>query len=262
MTFMLAALLGVLQGLTEFLPVSSSGHLALAQMAIPGFHQPGVVFDAMIHLGTASAVVWFERHDILRWVRTMEGRRLLRLMVLATLATALLAFPLRRPAIGAFERVALVGACLALTGCVVAATRLLSGGTIGPEKITWKQAAMVGLAQGVAVFPGISRSGITIAAGLATGLERTWAARFSFVLSVPAILGATAVELISRRHELATISASFWLFCLLGTATAALAGWIALRIVIHSIGSRSFYRFAWYCIPLGLAIMAWGFGGK
>ena len=88
-------LLGVLQGLTEFLPVSSSGHLALAQMMIPGFHQPGVLFDAMLHVGTASAVVWFERSRIVRWIGTTDGRRLLGLLVLGTAATAVVGFALR-----------------------------------------------------------------------------------------------------------------------------------------------------------------------
>ena len=89
-----AALLGLLQGLTEFLPVSSSGHLALAQLLVPGFSQPGVVFDAMLHVGTAAAVVWYERGEIRRWLTTPGGRRLLGLLVIGTIATAAIAGPL------------------------------------------------------------------------------------------------------------------------------------------------------------------------
>jgi undecaprenyl-diphosphatase len=255
-----AAVLGILQGLTEFLPVSSSGHLALAQMAIPGFHQPGVLFDAMVHLGTASAVVLFERRQIARWAGNAEGRRLLALLVLATIATAVLAFPLRGAATGAFDRAEWVGVCLVITGCVVAGTKFLSGGDSVAGTMTWKQTAIVGLVQGAAVFPGISRSGLTIAAGMGAGLERSWAARFSFLLSVPAILGATLVEVIDQRHQLAATSPSFWIFCLVGTAAAAVAGFFALRLVLKTLSSRSFHRFGWYCVPLGLVVLAWSLG--
>ena len=96
MTLWQAALLGVLQGLTEFLPVSSSGHLALAQLLIPGFSQPGVVFDAMLHVGTAVAVVWFERRRIAEWASDAATRRVLALLVIGTAATTVVAFPLHR----------------------------------------------------------------------------------------------------------------------------------------------------------------------
>jgi undecaprenyl-diphosphatase len=255
-----AAVLGILQGFTEFLPVSSSGHLALAQMAIPGFHQPGVVFDAMVHLGTASAVVWFERRQIARWAMNAEGRTLLALLVLATIATTALAFPLRGLATRAFDRAEWVGVGLVMTGCVVAGTRFLSPRDGRAGTMTWKQAVVVGLVQGAAVFPGISRSGITIAAGMATGLERSWAARFSFLLSVSVILGATCVEVIDQRHQLAAATPSFWLFCLVGTVAAAVAGLFALRLVLKTLSSRSFHRFAWYCVPLGLVVLVWSLG--
>jgi undecaprenyl-diphosphatase len=257
MTLWLATFLGVLQGLTEFLPVSSSGHLALAQMAAPGFRQPGVVFDAMVHVGTATAVLWYERRQIARWAVTSEGRRLLGLLVVGTLATAMLAFPLRSTAVQAFDRAAWVGAALILTGIVVAGTRFLTGGAGASGTMTWRQAALVGLAQGAAVFPGISRSGITIAAGLAGGLERAWAARFSFLLSVPAVLGATSVEIIGYREHL---TGEGWLFlaaCLVGAAAAAVAGVLALKIVVRTVSSSSFHRFAWYCVPLGLLVLGW-----
>jgi len=183
MTLWQAVLLGVLQGLTEFLPVSSSGHLALAQMLIPGFQQPGVVFDATLHVGTAGAVVWFERRRILSWLGSSSGRRLLALLVLGTIATVVVAFPLRRVAVAAFSQPLWVGFGLLLTGVIVATTRFLPGGSGNESTTTWRQALAIGLAQGMAVFPGLSRSGVTIAASLGTGLDRGWAARFSFLLS-------------------------------------------------------------------------------
>jgi undecaprenyl-diphosphatase len=105
------------------------------------------------------------------------------------------------------------------------------------------------------VFPGLSRSGTTIAAGLGVGLERSWAARFSFLLGVPAVAGVTVVELLSHRVELAATSGSFALACIGGAATAFIAGYIALGIVLKTVSSRVFHRFAWYCIPVGLVVL-------
>ena len=198
MTLWQAALLGVLQGLTEFLPVSSSGHLALAQMLIPGFEQPGVVFDATLHAGTAGAVVWFERRSILSWLGSSPGRRLLGLLVLGTIATVVVAFPLRRVAVAAFSQPLWVGFGLLLTGVIVATTRFLPGGSGNESTTTWRQALAIGLAQGMAVFPGLSRSGVTIAASLGTGLDRGWAARFSILLSVPIIAVVTVGQIFER----------------------------------------------------------------
>lgn len=251
-----ALLLGILQGFTEFLPVSSSGHLALAQMLIPRFEQPGVLFDAMLHVGTAAAVAWFERRQILEWLGSAAWRRVLALLVVGTLATAVVGFALRDVATRAFEKPLWIGGFLVVTGCVVASTRWIGGGERGVERTTWREAIVIGSLQGLAVFPGLSRSGTTIAAGLGAGLERSWAARFSFLLSVPAVAGVTLVELFSHRHELAATSGDFVLACALGALSAAIAGYAALGIVLRTVSSRVFHRFAWYCIPLGVLVLA------
>ncbi|MEJ2188608.1 MAG: undecaprenyl-diphosphate phosphatase [Acidobacteriota bacterium] len=255
MTLWQAVMLGILQGVTEFLPVSSSGHLALAQMLIPGFDQPGVVFDVMLHIGTAIAVLWFERRELRRWLASAAGRRLLGLFVLGTLATAAVARPLRHFAEGAFTRPTLVACFLVVTGLVVGATRFLPGGAKGEGETTWREVAIVGLAQGVAIFPGLSRSGFTISAGLGVGLERSWVARFSFLLAIPAIACAALVELLTLHGEVAATGAHFWLACAVGAASAAVSGYIGLRIVIHTVSSRVFHRFAWYCLPLGIVVL-------
>ncbi len=259
MTWWQALILGLLQGFTEFLPVSSSGHLALAQMAFDRlgapFSQPGVVFDAMLHVGTAAAIVWSERRQIRRWLTGGDGPRLLLLLITGTLATAVVAFPLRDQAKAAFENVTVVGICLLITGLVVLSTRFLGGGGSTEQTTSWKQTVAVGLAQGLAVFPGISRSGATIATGLGVGLGREWAARFSFLLSVPAIGGVTVVELIGERHALAAGGASFWVHSLIGGAAAAVTGYLALQLVIRTVSSQLFHRFAWYCLPLGLLVL-------
>jgi undecaprenyl-diphosphatase len=256
MTAWQALLLGVLQGLTEFLPVSSSGHLALAQMMIPGFEQPGVVFDAMLHVGTAGAVLWFERQQLVGWMLSASGRHLLVLLALGTVATALVAFPLRHLAEGAFHRPLLVGLALLVTGLAVAGTRWLPGGSSNERTMNWKQVTAVGLVQGLAVFPGLSRSGFTIAASLGAGLDRAWAARFSFLLSVPVIMAATVAQIALSADELGVIGNAFWMACVVGAVSAGLTGYVALKVVVRAVSSEVFHRFAWYCMPLGLAVVA------
>jgi undecaprenyl-diphosphatase len=257
-----AVLLGLVQGLTEFLPVSSSGHLALAQMLIPGFRQPGVLFDAMLHVGTALAVVWFERREIRRWLRSRRGARLLALLAAGTAATAVVAFPLRRIAEGGFERPLWVGGCLVVTGVVVAATKFLGRGSVGEGATGFRHTAWMGLVQGLAIFPGLSRSGFTIAAGLGGGLQRAWAARLSFLLGVPAILGVAVVELVSQRGEVIAMDAAGWAAYAIGTVVAAVSGYIALKIVLRAVTTEVFHRFAWYCVPVGLlvAVLSVGVG--
>jgi len=262
MTLWQAALLGVLQGLTEFLPVSSSGHLALAQMLIPGFEQPGVVFDATLHAGTACAVVWYERRTIRDWFSSTSGRRLLALLMLGTLATVVVAFPLRHLAVAAFSLPVWVGIGLLVTGGVVAATKLLPGGTCGEKSTAWRHALAAGLAQGLAVFPGLSRSGVTIAASLGAGLDRGWAARFSFLLSVPVIAVVTAGQIVERQAEMMIAGNGFLLACLVGAVAAGVTGFFALQLVIATVSSRIFHRFAWYCIPLGLIVLVLAWGGR
>ena len=260
MTLWQAALLGVVQGLTEFLPVSSSGHLALAQMLIPGFEQPGVVFDAMLHAGTACAVIWFERRSIARWFSSMRGRRVLVLLMLGTCATVVVAFPLRRVAVVAFSSPIWVGFGLLATGVIVVGTKLIPGGSCDEETTTWRHAVAVGLAQGFAVFPGLSRSGVTIAASLGAGLDRGWAARFSFLLSVPIIVAVTVGQIVEQRADVMIAGNGFLLACIVGAVVAGLTGFFALQLVIRTVSSRVFHRFAWYCIPLAVIvlILAWG----
>lgn len=255
MSLGVAVLLGVLQGLTEFLPVSSSGHLALAQLLIPGFVQPGVLFDATLHVGTAGAVAWYERREIVRWLSTAGGRRFMGLLVLGTLATGVVAFPVKGTAEAAFTKPLWIGIALIITGIVVGLTRWLPGGTRDEKGTTWRQAVLIGLVQGIAVFPGLSRSGMTIAASLGAGLDRGWAARFSFLLGVPAILGVAVLEFAGERHALVAAGAWYWLGCLVGAIAAGITGYFALKIVIRTLSSRVFHRFAWYCVPLGILVV-------
>ncbi len=262
MTLWQGVLLGILQGVTEFLPVSSSGHLALAQMLIPGFEQPGVIFDVLLHAGTGFAVVWYERDQISEWLHTAVGRQILGLLLLGTVATSIVALPLRNVAEQAFERPLWVGIALIVTGLIVAATRFIPGGSVGESGTTWRQTVLVGLAQGIAIFPGLSRSGLTIAVGLGGGMQRSWAARFSFLLSVPAIAAVTVVEIVETQSGMATAGNGFGLAAIAGGLAAGITGYFALQLVIKTVSSNIFHRFAWYCIPLGILVVALVLGGR
>ena len=121
--------------------------------------------------------------------------------------------------------------------------------------MTWRKALAIGLAQGLAVFPGLSRSGVTIAASLGTGLNRGWAARFSFLLSVPIIVAVTVGQILESRAELVMAGNGFLFACIVGALAAGITGYFALQLVIKTVSSRIFHRFAWYCIPLGLLVL-------
>lgn len=244
-----AVVLGAIQGLTEFLPVSSRGHLALAQALMPGFSQPGLVFDVALHLGTVVAIVALEWQRMVEVVRERYLVRLGAQLVLAMAATSVLALPLRHWAEDSIHYPLLIAAGFAVTGVLLVAVRTRSG-EIDGAGMTWGASALVGLAQGVVVLlPGMSRSGTTIAAGLAAGLRRRWAADFSFLLSIPAILGAAVVEGLSHRSELAG-SRELLVPAVAGTVTAAVVGFAALVLVRRLVQQGRLHLFAFYLFPL------------
>ncbi len=252
MTVWDAVVLGVVQGVTEFLPVSSRGHLALVQALMPGFSQPGLVFDVALHLGTVLAIVGLEWRRIIEVVRRRYAVRLGLQLALAMAATSAIALPLRHWAEDAVRYPLLVAAGFAVTAVLLIAVRNRAGRIEGPAT-TWGAAAAVGLAQGLVVLlPGMSRSGTTICAGLATDLEREWAADFSFLLSIPTILAAAVVEGWAHRAELAQARA-LAVPAAAGTLTAAVVGFASLVLVRSLVKRGRLHLFAWYLLPLAAA---------
>ena len=218
MEWLESLVLGVVQGITEFLPVSSDGHLLVTQnifARLTGVARSGkenLFFDVMLHLGTTAAILVYNRAAVAKGVRGLLGsddvpagfRRseLIRLGLLAVLATSPLiplALGLKDKIEATFEGTTVAGYGFLITAAMLATTAWLSrrDGTKGPAEMTWLDALLIGLAQMVAPLPGVSRSGMTIAAALALGLSRTWAVGFSLLIAVPAILGAAVFEL---RH--------------------------------------------------------------
>ncbi len=249
-------LLGALQGLTEFLPVSSSGHLVLFER-LTGRH-PDLSLNVGLHMGSLLAILWFYRRDLLDLLRCLpprreappdeirENRRLLGHLVLATAATAPLALTLQGPVEGLFSEPA-AGRFLALTFSMTAAMLVLAHLTpAGSSRFSWKGALALGLVQGIAVFPGISRSGSTIAFALLLGIPREKAARFSFLLAIPVIGGAFLLEaprLFARMDPLPVLA---------GLAAAAASGLLALFVLERLLRSWRFVWFAVYLIPLAI----------
>ena len=251
-----AAILGTVQGLTEFLPVSSSGHLVLFQSWLPVTGDP-VAFDLALHLGTLVPVLWVYRADLWGVVADTTrgtgpfferpGVRLLLLLVAATIPTAVIGLSLEDLFEQLFHTPSAVGVAFAVTGGVLWMTRRARRGSTEAHEISWKRAAAIGLAQGLAITPGISRSGSTIAAGIFLGMDREAAARFSFLLSIPAILGAFVLK--AGDLELTGAAAGP---LAIGVTASAVSGYIALRVLIRLVRAGDFSKFAYYLWPLAI----------
>ncbi len=268
MEYIKAAFLGLLQGITEFLPVSSSGHLSLFQNFFNA-EGPDNLFNVLLHFATLLAVCVFYRRDIaamvlefFRAVRDLfsggsreekvpPARRLVAMIVLGTLPLAVVL-----PVKGAVERLGgstlFIGCALLVTGLILFASDRFSPGRKTEKTMRVTDALLVGCAQALAVVPGLSRSGSTISAGVAVGLDRPFAVRFSFLLSLPAVLGATLLELVDVVRG-GVQSALSLPQLLLGMAVAAVAGYFAIGWIKRLADRGRFGAFAYYCWAAGLA---------
>jgi undecaprenyl-diphosphatase len=262
-----ALLFGLLQGLTEFLPVSSSGHLVLAR-AVLGLRTPGLGLEVALHAATAVAVLFHFRADFLGLLRAALGWRrgtpqfgLFWRLALATLPAAAAGYFLRPAVEEAFASPRLVAGMLILTAAaLLLASRLPERGQ-DASSMSWGAAALIGLAQATGLMPGISRSGATTVAGLLVGLGRREAARFSLLLAVPVILGAGAADLLGLagtaggEGALAAVG--------LGPLSLALAvafavGLAALRLLIWAVDRAKLGWFGFYCLAVALSFLALG----
>jgi len=253
-------ILGLIQGLTEFLPVSSSGHLVLAQYFF-GVEEGGVAMDVVLHLGTLAAVVIFFFRDIVRLFRAVPylfskkggeeiqgDKRIVWMLIVASVPTAILGFLFEDFLTSLFATPVAVPFTLLITaGLMLWANRLLSGRKVlsqmKPQHALW-----VGVFQGLAIMPGISRSGSTIFASLIQGFDREEAARFSFLLSIPAILGATLLKF----DEIAGLTSRYALPLLIGFLAAAVSGYIAIQFLLSLIKRRKLYVFSIYCASIAV----------
>ncbi|MEA1924127.1 MAG: undecaprenyl-diphosphate phosphatase [Pseudomonadota bacterium] len=265
MSLINAIILGIVQGLTEFLPVSSSGHLVIAEHLLPGWHQPGIIFEILLHLATLLAVIIFFRQDLALLIKSLytsgseaaKHRRFILMLLLATIPTGIIGLTGKKFFVTLFDRLDVVGWMLLITALL-----LWLAETKKPEKLTKKNtgaidAIAVGITQGLAILPGISRSGSTIAVGMLLGIEPRTAARFSFLLSIPAISGAALLNL----KEISAIPASQIPICIIGALAALITGLMALKFLIMIIEERRLKIFALYCSVVGSATLLLTFIG-
>ncbi|KAA0250194.1 MAG: undecaprenyl-diphosphate phosphatase [Acidobacteria bacterium] len=266
-----AVVLGAVQGLTEFLPVSSTAHLALVQHFLPGFRQPGILFDVMLHVGTLAAVVVHFRTRLLGTFRGLfasgaeraRAAKLVLLLLLAVACTGAVTLPLKKLAVEGMTDFRRMGGALAAMSLLlfVVQRTVRSRGETGRtlEEAGWLDAVLVGGLQSVsAVFHGFSRSGNTIAVGLFRGLSPRAAAELSFLLSIPTILAAAAVE---NLHALRETPEAFTTDGALpayaaGMLVAGLVGYVAVALLFRLVVSLRLTPFVVYCGALGLLLLA------
>jgi len=254
-----ALILGILQGATEFLPVSSSGHLVLVPWLL-GWGKPGMAFDAVVHWGTALAVIVYFWREWLALIQAVfqairqrsiadPKAKLALAIVVGSIPAALLGYVLEDFFEEMFARPPAAAAFLLVTAALLTVAEWLGRRERDLEQITWLDALLVGLGQALAIFPGISRSGATIAAGLARGLKREAAARFSFLLATPIILGAGGFKLLdlAQAGDLAGQVPTL----VIGLLGAGAVGLGCIHFLLRYLQHRRLYPFAVYCAAAG-----------
>ena len=265
MSYVEAILLAVIQGLTEFLPVSSSGHLVLAQQWFGQFSESNLLYDVMLHFATVTAILAYFRQDMMTLGLGFLGyptkgnsvfagaeRQTIVYVILASVPTAILGLTIESIGLEVLGRPDVVGSFLILTGIVLWFGR--SHTTCrGMKDMKATDALVIGVVQGFAVFPGISRSGSTIASGLWLGLDRELSARFSLLISIPAIVGATALELIKAIGQPQSELGPF----VVGMVIAALVGYLSISIILRLVRQDHFHLFSYYLWPVGITVILW-----
>ncbi len=238
---------GIIQGLTEFLPISSSGHLVLIP-AIFGRPAPDLATNAMLHLGTLLAVLVYFRRDLAQMARfDRPARRLITVIVIGTIPAVVLGLAFEDRIEELVSDPFAVSMMLILTGVILLATTLIRIGDRVTEDVRPLDGILVGLAQSFALIPGISRSGMTITAGLTRGLDRTESARFAFLLGIPVIAGAGLLQMAEVVSSGEAIGTEVWV----GMAAAALSGYAAIAILLRLLSRIGLAPFGIYCVAFG-----------
>ncbi|NOX58612.1 MAG: undecaprenyl-diphosphate phosphatase [Planctomycetes bacterium] len=270
LSYIQAIILGVVQGLTEFLPISSSGHLALGAhwFGLEPESRPMLVFNIGVHLGTVVAVAAvFARKFLAYFSRLIaetkpnyEGRRIAwkiaALGVVASVPTAIIGLCFKDELEQAFDNRLGIGIALIATGTLLWITGKIPRPKRGWRRFGWWRALVIGLGQGIAIMPGVSRSGTTISIAMFCGLKRQWAGEFSFFIAIPAICGAALLSILDVIKDPAmSLSSSITGPLVAGTLVAAITGYFALRVLLASLRSAKFHYFSYYCWMLGLIVI-------
>lgn len=267
MSLIIAAILGFIQGLAEFLPISSSGHLAVFQHLF-GMEEVDTLFDVLLHLATLVSICIVFRQDIVDMIREVIGfftdirhpkpdegtpkpaRRLVLMIIIATLPLVIV-FPVKDYIDSLSDSTYFIGFAFLITGGMLYLSDRMRVGKKTEKNMSVGDAVKIGLVQAIATLPGISRSGSTITAGMAVGLNRSFAVKFSFLLSLPAVIGATLLELIDAINE--GVDASRIPAYLLGMVVAGITGYFAIKLVKLLAQEGKFGKFCYYCFAAGIA---------
>ena len=276
MELLKAIFLGFIQGVAEFLPISSSGHLAIFKNVLGFDTDTGLLFDVLLHLGTLAAVFVVFWKDI--WALIKEGfaiigqffkslfgclckkqkwqpvvttpyRRFVMMVIVSTIPTGIMGILLEGAINAASATLIVPGILLLINGVQLLISDRLPDGKFTEADAPYTKAAIVGVAQGIATFPGISRSGTTITACLACGFKREFAVKYSFIMSVPAILGALVLELLDFSPEM--LSGSDMVNYLAGTLVSAVVGYVCIKTMLVIVRGKKFKYFAYYCFAMG-----------
>ncbi len=260
MSIVQAIILGLVQGLTEFIPVSSSGHLVIMHHLL-GVSTTGLSFDVALHLGTLMALLVFFHRDLITLAvalfKKSKQTRLAWLLAAATVPAVIAGVLLESAAETSFRSLRLVSFALLIMALVMLVAEKLSAARhtrTTLERVSFSQAMWMGIAQAIALIPGVSRSGVTITAGLFSGMDRVAATRFSFLLAIPITLGAAA-KVLGSNNALQQIKSEQLVFAV-GALTAFLAGLMAIRFLLRFLSKHSLAVFAYYRIFLALIILA------
>lgn len=271
MTYLMSVVLGLVQGVAEFLPISSSGHLTLFQHFF-GLQEPDNLFNVLLHFATLLAVCVYYFRDVTEMIAEFfravaslvsrkrqgkdipEARRMVLLVIVGTLPLfAVLLIKDYVEALGASP--VFVSCALLVTGCILFLSDRMAGGRKTARNATLKDVLLVGVAQGLATVPGLSRSGCTISAGMAMGFDRKFAVRYSFLMSLPAVLGATILEVKDVLELEGGLAQGVLPKYLLGMAVAGIVGYFSIRLVNLLAAKGKFGAFAYYCWAAGIAAL-------
>lgn len=277
-----AIIMGLVQGIAEFLPVSSSGHLAIMKQILHMNTETGLLFDVLLHIGTLAAIFiafWDDIKELIvegfriigdflinggRFLKNLTSkdkvqykkmvttpyRRFVMLVIVSTIPTGIIGLLFQDRIEQAGMTLLLPGICLILTGLLLTIADKLKTGKKNEETATYKDAILLGLSQGIATLPGLSRSGTTITAGLMRGFDRSFAVKYSFIMSIPAVLGAAILELKDLRPDMISSSNLFNYF--IGMVVAGVVGYICIKTMLVIVRGKKFKYFAYYCFVVGL----------
>jgi undecaprenyl-diphosphatase len=275
-------IMGLIQGLAEFLPVSSSGHLAIMKHILHINTDTGLLFDVLLHLGTLAAIFiafWKDIRELIvegfkligyffvniglllynlpsenkkpyRKVLSTPYRRFVMLIIVSTIPTGIIGFVFQDAITLVSETLLVPGLCLILTGMLLSIADRVKTGKKTEGTASYKDAGLIGVAQGIATLPGLSRSGTTITACLLAGFDKSFAVKYSFIMSIPAVLGAAILEV--KDFSMDMVTQNDLLNYLVGTIIAGVVGYISIKTMLVIVRGKKFKYFAYYCFAVGI----------